>query len=240
MASPRSRQESSPPKRFVTRAEARALQPGANDALPPGQRMDSFEDVARWRDARRSRLRAERAALGPESRTTIAAAIRGRLEELVAALFGSPAGRGIVCYRPFRGEIDLTGWMTALHAEGAVVAVPQARSRHEPLVFRRWLPDVSDTGCLRYTPGSLPEGAEVEAPELVVAPLLGWDGGGFRLGYGTGSFDRTLSRLAPGTVTVGVGLQAARLETIHPQPFDIRLRFVVTEAATLAFAPATG
>lgn len=235
MGFPRSRRDASPSGKVVTRPAAIGQVAGANETAPPAPRPDSFEDVARWRDSQRCRLRAVRSALDAETRSAIAEAVHRRLDAFVAALFGTLAGRCLVCYRPIRDEIDLTAWMVALHGAGAVVGVPQARNRHEALRFRRWMPAFEGNGCLQYAPVAPPESAEIERPDLVVAPVLGWDAAGYRLGYGTGSFDRTLSRLGPETVTVGVGLEDAKLATIHPQPFDIRLGHVITEAATRDF-----
>jgi len=59
---------------------------------------------------------------------------------------------------------------------------------------------------------------------------VGWDAAGYRLGYGGGYFDRTLAALSPRPFVIGVGFQAARIDTIHPQPHDIPLDAIVTEA----------
>ena len=67
-------------------------------------------------------------------------------------------------------------------------------------------------------------------PDLTLAPLVGWDPAGFRLGYGGGYFDRTLAVLSPRPMTIGIGLQSARLATIFPQPHDIALDVILTEA----------
>lgn len=75
-----------------------------------------------------------------------------------------------------------------------------------------------------------PPDAPPVTPEIALAPLVGWDAGGYRLGYGGGYFDRTLAALSPRPFTIGVGLQKAQLATIHPQPHDIRLDAIVTEA----------
>jgi 5-formyltetrahydrofolate cyclo-ligase len=61
------------------------------------------------------------------------------------------------------------------------------------------------------------------------AQIRAWDGPAI-LGYGGGYFDRTLAARSPRPVTIGVGFQAAQLDTIHPQPHDIALDVIVTEA----------
>jgi len=72
------------------------------------------------------------------------------------------------------------------------------------------------------------DGPEV-VPDVTLAPVVGWDGANYRLGYGGGYFDRTLAALAPRPLTIGVGLCAARVPTIFPQPHDIAMDVIVTE-----------
>ncbi len=71
------------------------------------------------------------------------------------------------------------------------------------------------------------DGPEV-VPDLTLAPLVGWTrrvSAGLRRGY----FDRTLAVLSPRPMTIGIGLQSARLATIFPQPHDIALDVILTE-----------
>jgi hypothetical protein len=64
----------------------------------------------------------------------------------------------------------------------------------------------------------------------VLLPMNGWDRQGYRLGYGGGFFDRTLASLKKRPVVIGVTYEMARMETIFPQPWDIPVDYVVTEA----------
>jgi 5-formyltetrahydrofolate cyclo-ligase len=72
------------------------------------------------------------------------------------------------------------------------------------------------------------DSAEV-TPDAVLLPMNGWDMCGYRLGYGGGFFDRTLASLAKRPVTIGISYEMARLDTIHPQAWDIPMDYVVTE-----------
>ena len=65
---------------------------------------------------------------------------------------------------------------------------------------------------------------------IYLAPVVGFDGAGYRLGYGGGYFDRTLAALNPRPLAIGVGLSAARVASIFPQPHDVPMAGVVTEA----------
>jgi 5,10-methenyltetrahydrofolate synthetase len=59
--------------------------------------------------------------------------------------------------------------------------------------------------------------------------MNGWDSAGYRLGYGGGYFDRTLAGLARKPDIIGVSFERAQMITIHPQPWDIPVDYVVTE-----------
>jgi len=70
-------------------------------------------------------------------------------------------------------------------------------------------------------------------PDLMLVPLNAFDAGGFRVGYGGGYFDRTLAALEPEPVTVGVGFELGREESIRPQDHDRPLGWIVTEVGAV-------
>ncbi|WP_112323033.1 5-formyltetrahydrofolate cyclo-ligase [Oceanibium sediminis] len=190
---------------------------------------DQARDVARWRRAERSRLRAARQALTVQERAAIDLALAGHLRDLLETRFGALRGRGLSAYWPIKGEPDLRPLMSALHEAGVTIALPLVETRAAPLVFRRWSPQTKMVRGDWNIPVPPPE-AEALTPQITLAPLVGWDCAGYRLGYGGGYFDRTLAALSPRPFTIGTGVQAARLKTIFPQPHDIRLDAIVTEA----------
>jgi 5-formyltetrahydrofolate cyclo-ligase len=184
-------------------------------------------DVARWRRAERGRLRAERAAISGSVRAEVAAALARALDALVADRPGAVAGRVVSGYWPIKGEPDLRFWLAAMAEAGAVTALPVIEPRAAPLVFRRWTPGMRMVRGVWNIP--VPPPAAAVIPAIVLAPLVGWDPAGYRLGHGGGYFDRTLAALTPRPFAIGVGLQAARLETIYPQPHDVPMDAIVTE-----------
>ncbi|MFA7432601.1 MAG: 5-formyltetrahydrofolate cyclo-ligase [Gemmobacter sp.] len=185
-------------------------------------------DVARWRKAERTRLLAERAALGVTALREVAEALAGHLDALLARRFGSVEGRVVSGYWPIKSEPDLRPWLARLHAAGARIALPVVATPRAPLEFRPWAPGAAMERGHWNIP--VPATAETVQPEITLAPLVGWDGAGFRLGYGGGYFDRTLAAATPRPFVIGTGAQTARLATIFPQPHDIRLDTIVTEA----------
>jgi len=108
------------------------------------------------------------------------------------------------------------------------VTLPVVEMKAAPLAFRRWTPQ---TRMVRGDWNILvpPPNADRLIPQITLAPCVGWDGEGYRLGYGGGYFDRTLAALRPRPFTIGIGFHAARLATIYPQPHDIPLDVVLTE-----------
>lgn len=190
---------------------------------------EQARDVARWRRAERQRLRGERDSLTVADRRSRGLALAGHLAGFLHRRFGDLRGRVFSGYWPIKGEPDLRPLMTDLHRSGVLVALPLVEVKAAPLVFRRWTPE---TRMLRgdwNIPVPPPE-AEAVTPEISLAPLVGWMDAGYRLGYGGGYFDRTLAALAPRPFAIGVGFHSARLDTIFPQPHDIRLDAIVTES----------
>jgi len=75
----------------------------------------------------------------------------------------------------------------------------------------------------------VPAGGLHVTPDIVIAPVVGFDPGGYRLGYGGGFFDRTLAGMPRRTRFVGVGYASQAIRTIYPQAHDIAMEGVVTE-----------
>ena len=179
--------------------------------------------VKGWRKAERERLIAQRIALDTPIRADHARRIGAHLD----ALIGDPAGLIISAYWPFRGEPDLRPWLEELHRKGARTALPVVIAKKAPLVFRLWHRGDRLTRGVWNIP--IPAAGIAVRPHVVIAPVVGFDAGCYRLGYGGGFFDRTLAELPTSTVVIGVGYTQAAIATIYPQPFDIPMHHVVTE-----------
>lgn len=191
------------------------------------QTDDPFEGkggLKPWRKVERERLIAARLALPADVRTAYAAIIAEKLD----ARLGDASGKVIAIYWPFRGEPDLRGWAGKMSDQGATIALPVVVEKAAPLVFRSWKAGEKLEKGVWNIP--IPaEGAEV-IPDVVISPIVGFDGRNYRLGYGGGFYDRTLAALARRPVVVGVGYELQRIATIHPQPHDIAMDVVLTEA----------
>jgi 5-formyltetrahydrofolate cyclo-ligase len=182
-----------------------------------------FETVKVWRKAERERLIAARVALAPALVETARQNIDAALLRSFPGLATSRIG---FCW-PIKNEYDARHVVKTFRDRGALTALPVVVAPKQPLVFREWHPGVplaSGPMDIPYPVGS----AEV-LPSAVLLPMNGWDAGGYRLGYGAGYFDRTLASLKARPVVIGISYELARLETIHPQSWDVPVDYVVTE-----------
>jgi len=190
--------------------------------------MQGWEEVRAWRKATRPALIDARLAVPREERSRRDALITARIEALLPDL----AERRIGFYWPFKGEYDPRPLVRALHGRGARLALPVVE-KARPMRFREWWPH------MRMVPGiwdiPVPDEGEWVRPEALLVPLLGFDGRGYRLGYGGGYYDRTLAAMPEKPLAIGIGFEQSRLPTIHPQPHDVPMDLIITER--LAFRP---
>jgi 5,10-methenyltetrahydrofolate synthetase len=176
-----------------------------------------------WRKTQRERLISERLRVTPPVLETW----RGQIDRSLERSFPGLAHRRLAFCWPIKGEYDARHLARTLRSRGALTALPVVQAPKQPLIFREWHPGIE----LAVGPLDIPypvHSAEV-VPDAVLLPMNGWDSAGYRLGYGAGFFDRTLANLAKRPVVIGVTYEMAKLDTIHPQPWDIPMDFVVTE-----------
>lgn len=196
------------------------LEPG-HDAEPV--RQDAWTDVARWRKAERKRLLDARIALDAKARHASADRMASALDRTI----GKVSGRIVSGYWPFRGEPDLRNWSIRIVERGGRIALPVVIRKGWPLEFRVWSPgDPLERGIWDILVPS--RGPSVQ-PDVVIAPLVGFDEANYRLGYGGGFFDRTLAAMPRRAFVVGVGYAASKVQTIYPQPHDIPMDAIVTD-----------
>ena len=137
---------------------------------------------------------------------------------------------------PIKEEIDIRPLMIELFNQGCQLALPVVQGKGQPLIFRAWRPgDPLEAGVF----GTLQPSAkrEVLEPDGLIVPLLACDEEGWRLGYGGGFYDRTLSGLrAKKKITaVGVGFNDQLVPEVPHGPSDQRLDWLLTDKRACAF-----
>jgi 5,10-methenyltetrahydrofolate synthetase len=176
-----------------------------------------------WRKAERQRLIAARVALDHATLERLRLRIDAHLER---SFPGIATARLAFCW-PIKGEYDARHLAKTLRERGALTALPVVVAPKQPLIFREWHPGIEMAAGPLDIPYPVKSPAVV--PEAVLLPMNGWDQAGYRLGYGGGFFDRTLISFSKKPAVIGVTYEMARMETIHPQSWDIPVDWVVTE-----------
>jgi 5,10-methenyltetrahydrofolate synthetase len=179
-------------------------------------------DVAAWRRETRARLYAARAALTAEQRHDAARRIAAGVDKYCAE--HKPERIGL--YWPIKHEPNLLDWARQ-RPPGAKLCLPVVVARGQPLEYWHWEPgDAMRSGVWGI---QIPSRRDVVTPDVMLAPLVGFDQARYRLGNGGGYFDRTLAALPVRPFVIGVGYAFGELETIYPQPHDVPMDMIITE-----------
>lgn len=189
--------------------------------------MESRDDIRR-------RLRAERRRLDKRRHQAMSSA-------LAAHILRSPEFRRakrIAFYLPNDGEPDLRPLMARAHRMGKCCLLPVlAPSFHDHLWFARWAPGMT----LVPNRFSIPEPVltyrrrvPARAINLVLAPLVGFDHCGNRLGMGGGFYDRTFGyqhhqRCWTPPTLVGTAFYFQQVEELPVAGWDVPLQGIVTD-----------
>lgn len=199
------------------------------------QKPPSLEHPAQsavFRSELRRQKIAAREAMPDTLHARLSQQVEAVLEELLAARakVGSPDTAAPVlgfCW-PVRKEFDARATAQRLLARGGSACLPVVVAEGQPLHFRAWSPGAK-TAPDRYGIPTPVAGREMK-PDILLIPLVAFDAGNFRIGYGGGFFDRTLAAVSPRPLAIGVGYEIARVDDTYPGPHDIALDFIVTEA----------
>lgn len=179
----------------------------------------------------RQQLRQQRRDIPAPARLAAADALASHLLALpFAAVDGHVAG-----YWAMDGEIALHRWQMQL-PRSQTYCLPVLHGK--VLRFAPWRPGQPIISN-RYgipEPDIHPDDAlPAEAMALVIAPLVGFDAQGRRLGMGGGWYDRSFAfrqeQPAPPWL-VGVGFAAQQVPGLPVQPWDVAVDAICTEQAT--------
>jgi len=180
-----------------------------------------------YRSALRKQLIERRLALSAADCAFFSASVCKHLQHSFPQL---AALRVAFCW-PVKNEPDLRPlirfWL-ATGAAGFTALLPLINEPGAALGFRTWTPAsrmIED----RYGIPTPAEG-ELLLPQALLIPVNAFDAAGYRVGYGGGFFDRTLAALNPAPLSIGVGFELSRVDSIHPEAHDVGLDAMVTEA----------
>ena len=204
-------------------------------AFAPGRRAVSGSKGADSRTALRRLIRQRRKALSGERRQAAHRQAGRRLRRLAPMW----RARTVAVYMAADGEADPAAAAADALARGQRIYAPVLQGR--TLRFARL---TQDTPLRRNRYGILePASAECIDPrhlDVVITPLVAFDGSGTRIGMGGGYYDRCFSFLKERTHwlrprLVGLAFEFQRLRTVSRNAWDIPLWAAVTERDTYRF-----
>lgn len=168
------------------------------------------------------------------TRKRLAGLDAGAAERAAGQACALPPGPIVAVYRAIGSELDVEALSRALIAAGRELCLPVVTERDAPMIFRRWSPgdplELDEAGV----PAPFPLAGIVE-PDLILTPLLAFDGEGGRLGQGGGYYDRTFAA-RPGALRIGFAYAGQEVEPLPVEPHDVRLHGVLTETGYRPFA----
>jgi len=191
------------------------------------------------RSALRQQLRQRRRDLPAAVRLAAAE----HLADGLLALPFAPTQGHVAGYWAMDGEIALHRWQMQLPA-GLTYCLPILHEK--TLRFAPWRPGQTLTTNRFGIPEpdlALDDTLAPEQMALVVAPLVGFDAQGRRLGMGGGWYDRSFAfrhqRPAPPWL-VGVGFSVQQVDDLTVQPWDVAVDAICTNVSTLVCVPTDG
>ncbi len=131
-------------------------------------------------------------------------------------------------YLSYRSEMDTRILIEELKEQGKTICVPRIEDGRMLSVPLRGRIEKNGYGIEE------PEGGEEVTAEVAVVPLLAYDDGGYRLGYGGGYYDAYLAA-HPEVLRVGLAFSGQHAAALPHDGWDIPLDAVVTEEGVLSF-----
>ncbi|WP_245580123.1 5-formyltetrahydrofolate cyclo-ligase [Niveispirillum irakense] len=195
---------------------------------------EEVEAVAALKREARREARARRAACHEMAGEAAGKAVASHLMTLLPQIYAGTATIG--GYWPKGDELDLRPALADLSGAGYETCLPVVSGVAWPLLFRLWRPGHPLVpGAFRIMEPMAE--APLAQPSIVLVPLLAFDADGWRLGYGGGFYDRTLTVLreeAP-VIAVGVAYAGQAVPSVPRDVYDQKLDWLVTEQGVTQF-----
>jgi len=140
-------------------------------------------------------------------------------------------GSVIAGFYPFRNEINTLPLLKEFISLGLKTCLPITPLEDKILKFREWSPE---TKLIKGKYGILEPNQDygIVEPDMLLVPLLAYDGSGNRLGYGGGYYDRTLRSLIStkkSITSIGVAFKIQKFKKLPTDTFDIPLDAIIDE-----------
>lgn len=138
------------------------------------------------------------------------------------------SARAVALYLPFDDEAPALRLAGQLGAMGKTIALPRVLDRLGSMDFLEWRADDQLFPGLYGTSHPEPGGDPV-TPDVIIAPLLGFDRAMNRLGQGGGYYDRAFAR-HPDALRIGLAWSVQEHDLLPADPWDLPLHAILTES----------
>ena len=135
-------------------------------------------------------------------------------------------------YYPSNYEIDDLNILDFLEKKNFKISLPVIKKGNQ-MNFYRW----SRKDPLKINKFGIPEpvSSKIIYPDILLVPLVAYDGNLNRLGYGGGFYDRYIEKIEKikKVVKIGLAFSFQKIPSIPISQYDKRLNFIVTEKGIL-------
>ena len=134
-------------------------------------------------------------------------------------------------FLPIGSEVDVRPVLDLALENDFEICLPCVVEKDKPLIFRQWR-DGDELVKEKFGTQAPTKQAEILIPNIIITPLLAFDKKKYRLGYGGGFYDRTISKFNKKNhkyITIGVALDVQRIDEVPIGKYDKALDFIITE-----------
>ena len=199
-------------------------------SIPLEQKLWFWSEQILKKQELKKRLREKAALIRGEISNEVAAEAAVAIAERFFRTWSPGRSKVIAVFWPIKSEINIRPLIEKLYQSGCSIALPEVVAPSKVLLFRKWTPRAKMTKG-SYNTFVLTANAAVMEPDWILVPLLAFDSERFRLGYGGGYYDATLSQLAKKReiFTIGVAYDIQKFDAVPKGSSDFQLDAVLTE-----------
>ncbi|AMK22517.1 MULTISPECIES: 5-formyltetrahydrofolate cyclo-ligase [unclassified Sphingobium] len=172
-------------------------------------------------------------AIARERRRAFVASLDPLAHRLAFKVIPSPLARRladaqvVALYMGLDDEAPAQRLAAPLQALGKTLALPRVIDRLGSMDFLSWRPEDQLFPGLFGT--SHPQAAgDPVVPDVIIAPLIGFDRAMNRLGQGGGYYDRIFARY-PDALRIGLAWSVQEHDALPADPWDLPLHLILTE-----------
>ena len=143
------------------------------------------------------------------------------------------SAKSIGLFYPYKNEVDVILMALELEKRGLACLLPKVIDEHNPLKYFFYSPNSSN---LEKGYGGImePTGNEAKDPDIIIASCSAFNEKGYRVGYGGGFFDRTLSQLKHKKKIISILAAFENQKTTYQfqDSYDEKVDYICTENNT--------